>query len=304
VSSTDPTVLCAGIAVQDVIFRVERFPTPANKVSAQEVVVTGGGCAANAAIAVARLGARARYAGPLGDDAVSDAILSGLWAENVDTTGVVRKAGARAPVSGIFVDGEGERLIATRRDASLADVRSQDPVALVADIDILLIDNRLPDFVRPVAEAARRRGVPVVLDADKPAQQDDPLFVLASHTIFGADALRDTVKCGELAEALVLAGSFCTGFAAVTDGANGVLRLDQGRARLRSAFRVTALDTLAAGDVFHGAFALALAEGSDLDAALTFGCAAAALKCTRFGGIAGAPRRDAVSQLLAQEALK
>jgi sugar/nucleoside kinase (ribokinase family) len=249
-------VLCAGIAVQDVIFRVERFPTPANKVSAQEVVVTGGGCAANAAIAVARLGARARYAGPLGDDTVSEAILAGLAAENVDTTGVIRKAGARAPVSGIFVDREGERLIATRRDACLAEVCSRDPAGLVADIDILLIDNRLPDFVRPVAEAACRRGIPVVLDADKPAAQDDPLFGLASHTIFGADALRDTVRCHDLAAALVLAGRLCTGFVAVTDGANGVLRLDQGRARRRSAFRVTALDTLAAGDVFHGAFAL------------------------------------------------
>ena len=92
-----PKILCAGIAVQDIIFRVERFPTPANKVPAQDVVVTGGGCAANAAIAVARLGALARYAGPLGDDAVSDAILAGLGAEHVDTTGVVRKVGARAP---------------------------------------------------------------------------------------------------------------------------------------------------------------------------------------------------------------
>src|SRR5579862_6314440 len=68
-------VLCVGIAVEDYIFRVNRFPTPGTKTRAEDFVVTGGGCAANAAVAIARLGGEARFAGPLGDDPMSDRIL-------------------------------------------------------------------------------------------------------------------------------------------------------------------------------------------------------------------------------------
>jgi sulfofructose kinase len=66
-----------------------------------------------------------------------------------------------------------------------------------------------------------------------------------------------------------------------------------------SAFPIRPIDTLAAGDVFHGAFALALAEGCAEADALRFAAAAAAIKCTRFGGITGAPGRAEVEALLA-----
>jgi sulfofructose kinase len=65
------------------------------------------------------------------------------------------------------------------------------------------------------------------------------------------------------------------------------------------AFAVEAVDTLGAGDTFHGAFALALAEGRDIQAAMRFAAAAAAIKCTRFGGIEGAPLRGEVEAFLA-----
>jgi sulfofructose kinase len=64
-------------------------------------------------------------------------------------------------------------------------------------------------------------------------------------------------------------------------------------------FPVAAVDTLGAGDTFHGAFALALAEGCDLLTGMRFAAAAAALKCTRFGGIAGTPTRTEVDAFLA-----
>ena len=73
-----------------------------------------------------------------------------------------------------------------------------------------------------------------------------------------------------------------------------------GALRRMPVFAVEAVDTLGAGDIFHGAFALALAEGRDEVAAMRFGAAAAALKCTRFGGIAGTPRRAEVEALPGQ----
>ena len=80
-----------------------------------------------------------------------------------------------------------------------------------------------------------------------------------------------------------------------------MLWLEGGALRRMPVFMVEAVDTLGAGDSFHGAFALALAEGRDEVAAMRFGAAAAALKCTRFGGISGTPGRDEVDALLAQQ---
>jgi sulfofructose kinase len=292
-------VLCAGIAVEDFIFRVDRFPTPGTKTVVEDFVVTGGGCAANAAIAVARLGGRARFAGPLGDDPMSNRILAGLTGAGVDPSGVARVAGGVASLSGIFVDPAGERLLATRRQRGLRKARAADPDALLRDIAVVLADNHFPEFVLPICRAARRLGLVVVLDVDRATKPDDPLFALATHPIFSAEALRGTTGIDKLPAALARALGFCVGaFVAVTDGANGAFWRQRAAAGHVPAFAIDAVDTLAAGDVFHGAFALALAQRCDEYQSLRFAAAAAGLKCTRFGGIAGAPTRAAVEALM------
>lgn len=291
-------VLCAGIAVEDFIFRVEAFPTPGTKAPARDLVVTGGGCAANAAVTVARLGGDARFAGPLGGDEASGRIVQGLRREGVDTTAVVRVPSAVASVSGIFIDASGERLLATRHAQGLEAARPAKPDHLVRDIGVLLVDNRFPEFVLPICHAARARRIPIVLDVDRPTHPADPLLALASHSIFSAEALRSTFVADNLEAALEHAAVSCGDFVAATDGTNGVLWRDGGRVVRLPAFAVETIDTLAAGDVFHGAFALALAEGRDEIGGLRFAAAAAAIKCTRFGGITGAPSRTETEWLL------
>jgi sulfofructose kinase len=292
-------VLCVGIAVEDFIFRVDRFPTPGTKTVVEEFVVTGGGCAANAAITIARLGGAARFAGPLGDDPMSDRILAGMAGEGVDVGHIERVAGGVASFSGIFIDPAGERLLATRRSRGLRTARAADPDALLEGITVCLADNHFPRFALPICRAARRRGLPVVLDIDRAVKPDDPLLALATHPIFSAEALRGTSGMEKLEPALArVAGVCASAFVAVTDGANGAFWRAGAAAGHVPAFAIDAIDTLAAGDVFHGGFALALAEGSDTRTALRFGAATAGLKCTRFGGIAGAPRRAAVEALI------
>jgi len=297
-------VLCAGIAVQDLVFRVEHFPVPGQKIQARDFVIVGGGCAANAAVAIARLGGRARYAGPLGgppdDEPLSDRLLADLAREGVTADGIVRIGGVSAPVSAIFIDGSGEKMIATRRNPKLAGARVADPDGLVADIAVLLADNRYPDFVLPLCQAMRRRGQPVVIDADRVTSIDDPLLATATHVIFSAECLLGTAGMTELEPALRKAAARTGAFVAVTNGPDDILWIEALGLRRMPVFAVEAVDTLAAGDVFHGAFALALAEGHDEPAAMRFAAAAAALKCTRFGGIAGAPNRADVEGLLGQ----
>jgi sugar/nucleoside kinase (ribokinase family) len=163
---------------------------------------------------------------------------------------------------------------------------------------VVLADNRFPDFVEPICAAARERRVPVVLDADRATQLSDPLFTLASHVIFSSEALRATAGLSDLAAGLCRAAEKIKAFLAVTNGPDDLLFMDAGLVRHLPVFSVAAVDTLGAGDTFHGAFALALAERSEVVSALRFAAASAALKCTRFGGISGTPYRDETDAFL------
>lgn len=309
-SLTEPQVLCTGIAVLDAVFGVAQFPVPEAKTQASAFMIISGGCAANAAVAIARLGGRARFAGPLGGpagaEAIGDRIVAALAGEQVDCAACPRVPGVASSMSAICIDPLGERAIVNYRDDRLAAARPSDPSALVATADAVLADNRFPEFVLPICDAARARGIPVVLDVDKPTRATDSLLRIATHLVFSAEGLRATVDTDDLDAGLGRIAAVSRSFLAVTDGANGVFWRVPGpqeKVRRMSAFPIQPIDTLAAGDVFHGAFALALAEGREETDAMRFAAAAAAIKCTRFGGITGAPGRAEVEAFrAAQEA--
>jgi sugar/nucleoside kinase (ribokinase family) len=125
------------------------------------------------------------------------------------------------------------------------------------------------------------------------------LLLAATHIVFSAEGLRAITRLDNLEAALRSVAQRTGAFVAVTDGARDMLWLQDGDLRVLPAFRVKAVDTLAAGDVFHGAFALALAEGQEAAAAMRFAAATSAIKCTRFGGGTGAPSREEVEKFLA-----
>src|SRR5262245_10923215 len=297
-----PRVVCAGMAVLDQVFFVDRFPAANTKARAAAFFSVVGGCAANAAIAIARLGGRAELAavigGPTQDD-IGDRILSTLAHEGVTCGAVGRVPGAQSTISSIMVDAAGDRTIATRCDDRLRAATFGDPRALVAAADAVLVDNWLPDLVLPICVAARERGIPVVVDGDAPMPATSRLAALATHLVFSADALRATAGHDALDDALTTMARQVTGFVAVTDGGNDIAWVDGGALRRRPVFSVAARDTLAAGAVFHGAFALALAEGCSDAEALRFAAAVAAIKCTRRGGGQGTPSRAEVEAFLA-----
>jgi len=299
-----PHILCAGIIVLDEVFRVEEFPQPDGKVQAKGFFVVNGGCAANAAVAIARLGGRAALAGPMGgpqgDDDNGDRVLRALKRENVDCSFCQRIGGLATAQSAIFMNARGDRTIVTYRDERIAATTPADPAAAVARADAILADNRYPAFVQPICEIARARGLPVVLDGDRPTVEDDPLFRIASHVIFSAECLRETTGSRDLATGLTRIARNTPAFLAVSNGPDDIVYLEHGAPRRLPVFRIESVDTLGAGDAFHGGFALALAEGRSEVDAMRFGAATAGIKCTRIGGSAGAPTRAEVEALLAE----
>jgi sulfofructose kinase len=223
-----------------------------------------------------------------------------LKREGIGTAGVVRVPGAKAPVSGIMVDNAGERMIATYRDRKIEIARVADPDSIVANVSLVLADNRFAEFVQPICAAARQRNIRVVLDADRPTVENNPLFAIATHVVFSSECLRATTGRTDLVEGLQRIAPLTKAFVAVSNGPDDVLYLRDGSAQRMPVFKIKAIDTLAAGDVFHAGFALALAEGRDEVTAMRFGAAAAALKCTRFGGSQGAPERSEVETFLSR----
>jgi sulfofructose kinase len=284
-------VLCAGGAVQDIVMRVAAFPKAGHKVQASDYVVTIGGQSGNAAVAVARLGGETLYAGTLGapDDPVASEIVAALEKEGVDCSGTVRVPGAKSSVSLIMLDAEGEKMIATRRDSGLNDAELPNIAALVQRADAVLSDNRYPLFAVPVCKAAKARGIPRVLDFDKPTAFDDELLLLSTHVVASADAAREATGEHDLRAALKKMGKHPDCFLAITDGPAGYYWLDGGEVRHAAAFKVEVVDTLGAGDTFIAGFLAARLRGAGLAACLAAGRDAAAATCGHLGGFPQLP---------------
>lgn len=132
-----------------------------------------------------------------------------------------------------------------------------------------------------------------------PAETLRRLIPLADYAVFSDAGLLVYAGGGDVDQALLQVGAAHHGHVGASCGADGYAWYENGRIRRVRAPRIEVVDTLAAGDVFHGAFALALLEGRGIEGAARFACAAASLKCTRFGGRLGCPSRAEVDALLA-----
>jgi sulfofructose kinase len=200
------------------------------------------------------------------------------------------------------MDPSGERTIVSFRDPGLWEVRLPEADLLLRDCDAILIESRCAGFATGLCHEARNRGIPVIVDVDSTVSQREGLLTASSHLIFSDEALQSTAGISDDLKALQKIATLTSSFLAVTRGPKGTLWLDdKGAPRETAAFPVHTVDTLGAGDIFHGAFALEFAGGATIAHALRFASAAAALKCTRFGGAFAAPQRAEVEELLSQK---
>jgi len=287
-------VLIVGIATIDFVLSVDDIPQAPEKYRARGAQIVGGGCAGNAAVAIAKLGGSAKLAARLGDDQFADIIIAELHREGVNTDLVDRAVGGRSSFSSVCVDKRGERQIVNFRGEGLTS--RVDMFDHPIDADAVLVDTRWPDGGLAALTRAQKQRIPGVLDAEAPV--DPRLMQCASHVAFSRPGLLSLTNETDLAKALAEVAAPLAGWACVTDGANGVYYTDGTEIKHRPSFPVAAVDTLGAGDVWHGAFALRLGEGADEAAAIVFANAAAALKCMNPGGRAGIPGRLATEDFM------
>jgi sulfofructose kinase len=291
-------VFCLGISTLDYVYSVESLPTRGEKYRSRGLAVVGGGCAGNASVAIARLGGRCWLATRLADDLTGDQIVADLAGEGVETGFARRVSGLRSPVSAILVDAQGERMIISYSDPQMPEEADWLPRELPQGVGAVLADTRWGEGALAALQLARAAGVPGVLDGDRKPPHPD-LVTTASHVAFSAQALAELSGEADPRVGLARLAQGVPTWLAVTLGKDGVLFVEDGAVVHLPAFAVETVDTLGAGDVWHGAFTLALAEGQGARAAIRFASAAAAIKCTRFGGRSGAPRRAEVMAFLA-----
>lgn len=276
-------VLTIGWACLDQRYYIEEFPPRESRTGVRAYRETIGGPAAVAAVAVARLGAEAHLLSRRGDDAAGERLEKMLQAEGVRAH---FQLGAATPVSAVLVTPEGERYIFPYRPA-LPEELVLSEERLLKGVGALLLDGRWAAAGYGLGQAALERGIPVVLDLDRDRDDDWMLTQVATHVVASEEL---AAKRGGV-EALLAHLQALGVFAAVTLGPEGVAYVG-GRV---AAHRVHVQDTTGAGDVFHGAFALAVAEGKGNVEALKFASAVAALHCAN----AAPPRRAEVQALLA-----
>jgi sulfofructose kinase len=296
-------ILCLGACAWTTIFRVESLPQGSAKIIPSEAMQIGDGMSASAACAIVSLGGQAEFWARVGDDANGRAAIASLTDAGLDCSNVRFVRDVRGSFCTVIVDAAGERIVIPRHDPALPNDIDWLPLDRIrlGDFSAVLTEVRWPEGAAAVLEAARAAGIPAILDAEIGADGVlDHLAKRATHVLYSETGLAHHVEDDRSATGIdqqlaCAQRKIPHAFVGVTVGAEGFYWLDAESVLNHSpGIDVTVLDTLGAGDVFHGAYALALVEKMSPHEAARFACVAASLKCEVFGGRLGAPTREQV----------
>lgn len=293
-------VLCVGQATYDLIFQVPHHPAEDEKMVASHFWGCGGGPASNAAITVTRAGGSAAFAGYVSNDLFGQRHWAELQEAGVVTEWIVRGA-SQTPMSTVLVKPNGKRALVNYRSAT-------QPLAADA-IDfslckpkVMLFDGHEPLLSPPLALWAKQQGILTIMDAGSMHPGTQTLMGMVDHLVSSKKFARQATHCEDPLQSLDILLQHAP-IVVITLGEQGLIwgKRDGSRGQL-PAHPVTAVDTTGAGDVFHGAYSLCLAQVRDWDYTLAYASAAAALSCIALGARPSIPGRADTEAFLAAHA--
>jgi ribokinase len=300
------SVVVVGSSNTDMILSVARIPMPGETVMGGRFATAQGGKGANQAVAAARSGGHVAFIGRLGRDSLGEQALSGLKREGISVSHVVRDDDHPSGVALIFVGSDGENCIGVAGGANqqLSAKDISRARGLITGARVLLLQLETPlRTVEAAASLAHAAGVGVILNPAPARPLPDRLLrmvMLLTPNETEASILAG-IRVNSVASA-TRAARILQGRGArsviVTLGANGAIVATEGGVNWIPSFKVRAVDSTAAGDVFNGALAVRIAEGSALPEAVRFAHAAAALSVTRSGAQPSIPGRKAINAML------
>ena len=291
-----------GLAVIDLLGHLPRYPVANSKNRVTDLSIQGGGPAATACAAAARLGEAVGYVGVVGDDDLGRSILGELAGFGVDVSGAVIAGGGRSPLSFVAVGAaDGSRTVfhAPGRLPAL------DPAAVdwrcLDGAGVLLVDGREPAAQREAVRRARQAGVQVLVDCERLDEGTRALVAASDVCVASSDVLAELGGGPEAAlDRLAALGPAAVVITLGEAGAIGRACRPAGEVIRLPAFAVEVVDTTGCGDAYHGAFAAGMRRGLDLAGCMELAAATAALKCRAPGGRAGLPDRAEVDAFLRQ----
>ena len=281
-------IIVAGRATVDLIMDIDQFSAQSKKFHAQDSRFVIGGPGANASIAIARFGGQPMLVTYLGDDMMGRFIHQALTDEAVDMSMSPLTPSAISSVSAAFVNSQGERQ--TYNYSGHGFTRLEKSARPDITPCAILADNRHKELTIWAIDLGQEQGVPIVIDAEAPFLVEHARG--ATHLAFSKQGLDSFAPGCRVEDGLRQACDATGCWVCVTDGEKGVWHLHNGRVTNIPAFAVDAVDTIGAGDVWHGIFTLCIGEGMDETASIKTANAAAAMKCRQFGGITASPDRQ------------
>ena len=292
-------IVVVGSSNTDMIIQAPRIPRPGETILGGEFSMAAGGKGANQAVAAARAGGRVTFVARVGRDMFGENAVKGFIGDGIDVTHVIQDSAAPSGVALIFVATDGENSIGVASGAngrlSPQDVRNAADAIGSADVVIMQLETPM-ETIQAAAEMAASRGVRVVLNPAPAQTLSDALLkhvsVLTPNEteaeLLTGIKVEDDATAARAAAVLRGRG---VGLVIVTLGSKGVYVSSPEFEGPVAGFKVKAVDTTAAGDVFNGALAVALAEGRNLADGVRFANAAAAISVTRLGAQPSAPQR-------------
>lgn len=303
---TNPSsITVVGSANTDMVILADHFPSPGETILGGKFLMNPGGKGANQAVAAARLGGKVSFISRVGDDIFGQETFQNLQREGIDTRGLHKHPSLPSGVALITVDSQGENtiVVASGANMALSPEELAQHLSVIQSGEILLMQLEIPlESVVFAARAAFQSGRKVILNpapaASLPLEIYPYIYALTPNETETAQLtgikVNDEKSAKKAAEKLVSLG---VQHAVITLGAAGTYLHSKDVQRIIPAPKVTAIDSTAAGDTFNGGLAVALAEGMDWVAAVTFANRAAALSVTQMGAQASIPLRQAVTDI-------
>ena len=298
-------ILVIGSSNTDLVVNVNSIPKPGQTVLGDSFFVNPGGKGANQAVGAARLGKDVSFCCKTGEDDYGRAAKELFAKEGMDTSFVFSTPDHPSGVALIAVDKNGENSIVVASGANM-DLRPEDidRIGSFSRFDIVLCQLEIPlQTVEYIATKARKDGAKFVLNPAPACKLPDSLLSLVDiltpneteAEIISGIKVTDTESAAAAAGKIMETG---VGQIIVTLGSKGALYCSGNGQTLVPAFKVRAVDTTAAGDIFNGALCVALSEGKEMVDAIRFASAASSISVTRKGAQASAPYRDEVNRII------
>jgi sulfofructose kinase len=303
-------ILGLGAVAIDELLYVESFPKPDQKTRVIKRTRSWGGLTATALVAASRLGVKCGYAGPLADDSLSHMAKERFQSEGVDLSYSFASKVASPIHSTIIIDvARGWRNVFYFTGQNEPLPADWPPAAAFDSVKAIMVDNFNMEAQIRAARMARQRGVPVVADFES---RDSEYFLelcgLVDHLILSRDFASALTGREDNVHIIAALRELSPQAVVITCGKDGcwythALPSANGRPswspiRHCPAFKVDTVDSTGCGDVFHGAYAAAIAHHIPIDRAILLASAAAAIKATRPGGPDGAPTKRDVATFL------